>query len=372
MIPVKPGWMAACVLAAAAIGPSVSLAAPSEVEGVVVKGAAAPPSGPVCTMTQTAEVKVEMFDGLPTVVGSVVGQPVRLVIATDGARSALTTAAVARLGLEGVPDRKGTRALAGRSKVPAKGLWLSDFELGGVAGGTSRFGVVPGDTGAIDGAIGNDFFHDLEVEFDFPGGAMRFFKVDGCAGAWLAYWSDAAVRAALRPTDVGLAVEVRVNGRPLLAEFATSKALSVLSIESARMVGIGPNSPGAEPANTLANGRPSWFVPLDSFQIGAETVHRTRIRVGDLNGGAAYEKKTGTNIPVRLTKRKQMALGADFFAAHRVLISQSQRQIYVHYVGEGPLTPAGLPAAAESDATILRVWLPTEGDMVLVRGGASD
>jgi tetratricopeptide (TPR) repeat protein len=68
----------------------------------------------------------------------------------------------------------------------------------------------------------------------------------------------------------------------------------------------------------------SWLAPFSSFKIGDEEIKNFKMRMGDLGIGA------------------DMLLGADFFLAHRVLVSNSQHKIYFTYNG-GPVFDMTMP-----------------------------
>jgi len=80
----------------------------------------------------------------------------------------------------------------------------------------------------------------------------------------------------------------------------------------------------------------TWIAPISSFKIGGEEIHDTRLRIGDIGPDA------------------DMLLGADFFLAHHIYVSNRQDKLYFTYNGgpvfnlsQSPLAQSGTASAAE-------------------------
>jgi tetratricopeptide (TPR) repeat protein len=65
----------------------------------------------------------------------------------------------------------------------------------------------------------------------------------------------------------------------------------------------------------------SWITPVDSFKVGNEEIHHTRLRLADTDFGQ---------------DDLDMLVGADFFLSHRVYVANDQRKMYFTYNG-GPV-----------------------------------
>ncbi len=182
----------------------------------------------------------------------------------------------------------------------------------------------PGD--GIGVILGEDFFQNVDVEFDLANRAVRLFQPRNCDGTSLAYWATgAAQQVAMEWLDKErprIVVPVRVNGLPIEALFDTGAASSMLQKSTAARLGVRPDTPGVVAGGTFVGvGEKSsdvWVGPFESFEIGGEAIKTTSIPFGDSLSGT------------------QMVLGMDFILAHRLLVSHSQRKIYFTYTG-GPV-----------------------------------
>jgi hypothetical protein len=93
-----------------------------------------------------------------------------------------------------------------------------------------------------------------------------------------------------------------------------------------------------------------------SFTFDQETAHNPTLGVADLFGNDKAAS-LGSRLKSDLEGTPDMLLGSDFFLSHRILISYSQRMVYLTYSG-GPIfdpikqprsETAPPPAALSSD-----------------------
>jgi tetratricopeptide (TPR) repeat protein len=282
-----------------------------------------------CTLGKVAEFQVNMQGMRPTVEIKLNGKPARLAVDSGSFFSILAGDAIDQFDLKRAPMPpnmivRGTGGAAqfqaGNARTFELGTWTLtnyDFLVGG-----PRFGS------EIDGLLGRNILGATDVEFDLGNGVVRMFRPQNCSGANFAYWAaDKAVgTVALQQLDKTTSPflgKVKVNGRDIRVLFDTGANTSVLRRDAAERLGFSPTGEGVV-GGGLSGGigrkmAESWVAPFASFEIGAENIKNTRLRVAEIN----------------LTEA-DMLLGADFFLSHRIYISRDQRKAYITYNG-GPV-----------------------------------
>lgn len=281
-----------------------------------------------CEVGGVAELPATM-DGMQAMTDAKInGKDVRFVIDSGAFWSVISPGSARELGLsvEPLPGwiMRGVNGDASMSLATVKTFTLSGVDLPRV-----QFVVAGSEVGGA-GVIGQNLLGFFDAEYDLAHGAVRLMKAKGCEKANMAYWVAGTNRqysvVNLMPVDqndkqtVGT---VTLNGVKIKATFDTGSFDSVLSMAAAARAGITPKSPGVEPGGTIVGfGRKlvrTWIAPFDSFQVGdGEEIKHGRIRFGDM------------------TSDTDMLIGADFFIAHRVYVSNSQRRLFLTYEG-GPV-----------------------------------
>ena len=197
------------------------------------------------------------------------------------------------------------------------------------------------DMGAPVGVIlGEDFFSNVDVEFDIEHNVVRLFEPKGCGDRSLAYWAtEGAGEVAtdrvyhLHPQ---ILISVHINGQPVKAKLDSGAAVSTLHKPFAAKLGLTPGAPGVAEAGRIRGlGKEemqSWVGPLDTFVIGDERIRSASIVFTDLGIQA------------------EMLLGVDFIRADRMLIAHSQRKIYFTH-STGPVFQLNRAQEARSDPT---------------------
>jgi predicted aspartyl protease len=296
-------------------------------------------SAAACDLAKVAEVPVEIVDNIPVVPIEINGQEALLIASTSGSILHLTTEGAKRLGVEGTPtrdwyelDRRGRRTDLLKTtlrQMKIGGLQIADTEV--LIGGKVSF-----DNPRIAGAIGLANYSGYELEIDIAGRAIRFFKSTGCEKSELIYWEGAYSVAPLGPFYEGnpsYSTEVGLNGRKVAAAISLGIPASVVNLDTARSVGVSTTSPGVtaveKAADTSAEAMTTWIATFGAFSIGDEAIRNTKLLIGEV-----YEERRHAPVGSRIAKTEDatgMWLAADFFRAHRVLLSGSQRKMYVSY-----------------------------------------
>jgi predicted aspartyl protease len=313
---------------------------------VTIGARAEEPQARGCAFSRIDEWPVRLVRGHLIVDGAINGRKVGVMLDTGATRSFVLRAAMDRLDLPRQQAR-GYRfyGIGGESNVDI--VFLADFAIGEAKRkGWRVLSVGEHDFG--DGAeflLGEDFYRDIDVEFDLPNGVVRLFRAEHCDSAWLGYWSNDVQRIEIEPLDTSnprIIVPVTLNGKTLSAMLDSGAFASMLDARDAAAVGLTPSTPGVKLIGWTSGvgvGRVDvWMGPLEHFKIGDEKVGDTAIKFADLYRDARYTV-TGSRIPVR-ADALPMLLGSDFLQSHRVLVSHSQRMLYFQYVG-GPVFRPG-------------------------------
>jgi tetratricopeptide (TPR) repeat protein len=303
-----------------------------------------------CKLEKLLELPVTMTDMQPLVPARVNGADVMFMADSGAFFSQITPGKAAELGLKPGPSPitgLNVHGVGGTEKiswVTAKSFTVADQPLAG------SFLVGGGETGHdTAGVIGQNILGFADVEYDLAHGAIRMMRPHDCISRSLAYWAEGQsysaleIEAARARMTYGVAY---VNGVRLRVLFDTGASTSMLALPAARRAGLDPHAPGVVPAGfSRGIGRrtvQTWIAPVDSFKIGEEEIHHTRLRLSDVD-----------------TEDFDMVLGADFFLSHRVYVANDQRKLYFTYNG-GPVfnldvaptvqAGSGLPSAAENSA----------------------
>ena len=313
-------------------------------------------TAPSCKMVKVAEWEVRPGRGVPVVDGSINGQKIGVMLDT-GSSSLILRAATDRLGLTR-HEVRGYRAFGIGGETYVEATNIAEFTIGQLTRRNWRV-MVAGERDfgrSIDVLLGEDFFDQLDVEFDLPHSAVRLFQPKDCDGVALGYWvAQGASQVDLEPyynAGQRIVLPVKINGEPRQAVLDSGAASSILDKPVAEQLGITTTSAGVAPAGKGGGlGGHSvdiWVGPLHTFSIGDETISDTVIRFADLWRDAKYTP-IGSHLPRKIDFRPALLIGADFLRAHRVLVAHSQRKMYFTYEG-GPVFQARAAAEARNDA----------------------
>ena len=283
-----------------------------------------------CSLVQIDQWPVRFArNGWLVVDGTVNGRKVGFMLDTGAMRTTIVRPAAAQLGLTIEPLRGGWTTGSTGESIGADISFVGEFRIAALTRRNWQMRVV-GERDFGDGIgviLGEDFFQDVDVEFDLANRTIRFFQARNCKDASLAYWAagralEVEIEAINDPKRARIIVPVRVNGLPVAALLDTGAEFSILHRHTAGRLGVRPSTPGVIAAGAFSGiGKESsdlWIGPIERFEIGNAVIKETAIPFGDI--GADY----------------QMLLGLDFLSAHRLLVSHSQRKIYFTHNG-GPV-----------------------------------
>jgi predicted aspartyl protease len=273
-----------------------------------------------CELTQVADFKLDPASREPVVVGTINGQPVKVLIDTGVGESFVLRSAAASLGVTVTPTPASSRGAA-----PASSGLVRQLAVGGLTRSNLQLAVrdAPDAPLGVALVLGDDFLSRMDLEFDLAHGAVRVFQAKGCAPPQLVYWGQAYSQAPLTPwsADAPTAlVEAMVDGRPVLAGLDSGAATSSLEAGAARQLGMQPT---ADP-NV---GR------FASFALGDERINDVRLA---LTSADATSQPTSADLSRGAEGAPVLRIGADFLRAHRVFIDVDNHLVLFSYAG-GPV-----------------------------------
>lgn len=295
----------------------------------VPASALAAPS-PSCKFIQQQEVPVTLRGAAlePAVDGTINGKPARMLLDTGAFMTMLT-----RTGAE---NRKLTLRPGGGRKVSGTGgssavhlASLDDFTIGPSGGGKITLPVLGemGVTPWYDAIVGADFLMQSDLEVALADKVVRFHRSENCNDDnLLSYWDP---QANIVPMTGGSRkggtpeVDVQVNGVILSAVLDTGARTSLIRESAARRAGVTTDMPEVKRNGFFVGaggGRAArWNAVFKTFTIGDETVRNADIHIAE-----SLNREYG---------QVDVILGTDFLRAHRVLFANSQRRVYLSYLG---------------------------------------
>ncbi len=318
--------------------------------GLALAGGAAGET-PKCKLARVAEWPVRAEYHRPVVDGEINGKKIGILLDTGAQMSLVRRSATTKLGLTRY-EAEGYRAFGVGGETRAEYVHIDEFRIGKAVRKNWR-AVVAGEHDFGDDVavlLGDDFFRQVDIEFDLAHNAVRLYETRDCEGASLAYWT--AEPAGVVPIEAGAEVRltVAINGKPVRAQLDSGASASMLAMPDAAQLGVTPDTAGVIAGGcTTGLGRKrvdSWIAPFESFAIGNEIIRDPKLRFAPV-WEHTTKTETGSRLPSPVAGLPQMLLGADFLRAHRVLIAHSQRKLYFTYAG-GTVFPSA-PSKGCSD-----------------------
>lgn len=297
-----------------AAAPATALAAPS----------------PACRFIEQQEMPITLR-GLalqPAVQGSINGKPAPMLLDTGAFMTMLTRT--------GVDNGKLTLRSSGGRKVMGMGgksaLYLAsldDFTIGPSGGGRITLAVLAemGATPWYDAIAGADFLMQSDLEVALADKVVRFHRSENCNDDnLLSYWDPQAMIVPMSGSSRKSGtpqVDVTVNGVIFSAILDTGASVSTISESAARRAGVTTDLPEVKRNGFIVGGGDGraarWNAVFKTFAIGDETVRDANINIVE-----SLNREYG---------QIDVILGTDFLRAHRVLFANSQRRVYLSYLG---------------------------------------
>ncbi|TMH06743.1 MAG: hypothetical protein E6H67_05495 [Betaproteobacteria bacterium] len=312
-------------------------------------------------MVQIADLPVRLERNRLIVDGAINGQKIGIMLDTGAELSLIPRSAAVRLGLSR-QEVRGYRMVGVGGETHVEAAFVDEFKIGQATRKGWRV-IVAGerDLGENVGFIlGNDFFHQVDVEFDLAHGAVRLFQPRDCDGVSLAYWATDRIGEVeidtVAEAHPQIVLTIRINGQPIKALLDSGASTSVLNKSDAARLGVTPDTTGVVGIGGATGlGQKSidrWIGPFESVAIGNETIRNIMIPFADLWKDATYAA-TGSRLGIHPGGQQSMLLGSDFLLGHRLLVAHSQRKLYFTYTG-GPVFQQTLAREGGKDSQPLR------------------
>lgn len=309
------------------------------------------------------ELPITMSGTRPIIVAKINGEDARFLLDSGAFYSILSQAAAEHYSLRTVAAPFGLTVRGIGGSTSARIARVKAFGLAGATISDVEFLVGGSEVGGeAIGVLGQNFLEKWDVEYDLAKGAIRLMKNVGCAHSNLAYWvkSDQYLTempiSATTPAEPHTMASAYLNGVKIRAWFDTGAASSMLSLRAAARAGVKPDMPGVTDAGFGSgigrNAVRSYIAQFDSLKFGeqGEEIKHPRLRIEDLDPLEA-----------------DMLIGSDFFLSHRILVANSQHQLYFTYNG-GPVfnlsknTPKPASTEGSNSTAGTKEDAPTAGD----------
>lgn len=309
------------------------------------------PAAAACQIKQLAEIQIEFRNNQILVPAEINGEKVSFIWDTGASSSTLFPDAVLRLHLPAHNDEhlRGLQFFGvGGGGEQGRVAYIKQLKLGHIVLSNQVMmvlGTMKAGRTDVVGLLGHDQFSQWDQEVDVPGKALRILQPVGCSPPEMVYWGASYSQVPLvRRDDLGsYTVPVKLNGANVDAELDTGAGASIVTLGAAARAKLTPKSAEVRSIGFVhglgPTPEPGWVGRFATFTVGDETIRNSQIGMADM---FAKDQTTrlGDLTPTYVSM-PTMLLGADFFHAHRVLISPSHSMVFFSYAG-GPVfeTPA--------------------------------
>jgi tetratricopeptide (TPR) repeat protein/predicted aspartyl protease len=278
------------------------------------------------------ELPITMSGTRPIIVAKINGEEARFILDSGAFYSMVSQAAADEYKLHTQPAPYGLTVKGIGGTTQARVARVKAFGLAGATIPDVEFLVGGSEVGSeAIGLLGQNFLEKWDVEYDLAKGVIRLMKNVGCSHNNLAYWLKPDQDLTKIPIFMTSPMEPHtrgdayVNGVKIRVVFDTGASTSVLSLRAAARAGVKPDMPGVTDAGfgwgIGRNAVRSYIAQFDSLKFGeqGEEIKHPRLRIEDID-------------PIEA----DMLIGSDFFLSHRILVANSQHQLYFSYNG-GPV-----------------------------------
>ena len=166
------------------------------------------------------------------------------------------------------------------------------------------------------GLLGDDILSQFDVEFDFPGHKLTFYREDGCYSTFLP-WTGVFSTIPFDHHGAKVTIDVVLNSERTRAMIDTGNNLSFVSLSASALWGAATDdlaSTGIVAQSPLNNGAP---MPVRAYPF-------TQVKIGD---DLFHDKKMGV-VDTSL-KLASANLGLDYWSSRKLWISYLHQWVFV-------------------------------------------
>jgi Aspartyl protease len=271
-----------------------------------------------CQVTPRTVVPLRIEGGVPTLHLTVDGRATRFVLDSGAARTAISPAAVRRLGLpldpwvgttlHGIGGLQRHQDAVPRS-IDVNGVPLRQAHLGGNF--SLAVAILPV---AADGLLGRDLLDGFDLDLDLPSLRLTLYTVRDCTGAFLPWSRPYRGEQAFPAYRDALAISSFLDGQPMRTMVDTGASASLLTASGTVRAGF--------PAVGYDR-----YTPLSG--VGPRRVAARLHQFRTLSvAGVTAAAPTLLVSDLLLTPLVDLVLGDDWLRAHRVWLSFATRQVF--------------------------------------------
>lgn len=274
---------------------------------------AAPALADQCQLTQVSSLVTtpDAVGGI-TVMASIDGHDVRLLVDTAGIYNLLTETTVDTMQLSRHQMRRPLR-LGASGELLSSSVSTKNFTLGNIVASSIDFVIIPDHTlvkGGAEGTLGPAFIAAYDVEIDPAHGKLNFFAPEHCPGQAV-YWTNTPYAEIAFRVDRALhiIIPVTLDGKVMEAEVDTGSTVSWIDKDTAQSAfGWGPDAvPPAAPGEDER-----WYhYPFKSLSLNGVDVKNPKILVA------------------RNAHHEGLVIGMDVLSKLHTFISYSENKMYI-------------------------------------------
>jgi hypothetical protein len=297
-----------------------------------------------CHYTPVAELPITLAGPslVPVIDGAIDGTPARMHVSINSSFNWIPPASAEKRGLPLLLTGRPSGGVGGGSRLYT--TRLKDFAVGPFHSGKVDMRVIGDMTyqSSFDAVVGADFLMQTDLEMALTSKLLKFYRADGCADTFLAYWDKDAMeipfdRSSERQRNPRFTVNV--NGKPMSAVLSTGYARSTINVDAAARAGVRTDSAGVTHVRAIGGVGTDlaerWEASFTTFSLGSETIQNANMDI--------------VATPSTGHVAADVILGLDFLRAHRVLFAMSQNRLYISYLG-GDVFAKPLPPIAAAPA----------------------
>jgi hypothetical protein len=302
-----------------------------------------------CKLGLLATIPINFVNGQPMVDVSINGKPAHLRFSLNDA-TFFWGSVLKDYGLKEEVGYSLGQAFGPGGSADVTTVSIREFKVGDSIQKGAHYFVAPEFKKPDEaGLFGSGVFDGVnDVELDFAHNAARVFKASGCKGDDVVYWGGNY--SVVDATQRGF-LPIKLSGATVNGALGVGNEVTFVTSDAARRAGVNSQASSSLPMGMLAAGA---VKPLDvlianfpEIVIGDETIKNAPLAVGNIwpPQNAETTVVVGADFlgyqSIKLFGRKrkntdvlpEIVLGADFIKSHRIYISNSERKVYISYIG---------------------------------------